>query len=136
LNQDGSKYMRFIAWNQIWLVPANESRKWLRSGYNRNWHWEQALVLCLLNYPKIHDCDTLVSPTFTNGALGSSGTVVCFKPGIFFHDAWNECISFTWKTKFSLTWADRYCRLNGSSRATMASTLNFLTIDSLFLTGR
>jgi hypothetical protein len=27
LNQDGSKYMRFIAWNQIWLVPANESRK-------------------------------------------------------------------------------------------------------------
>jgi hypothetical protein len=58
--------------------------------------------------------------------------VVWAKPGIFFHDAWNECISFTWKTKkFSLTLGGGIA-LFGIIELPMASTLNFLTIDAIF----
>jgi hypothetical protein len=60
LNQDGSKYMRFIAWNQIWFVPANESRTMIGEAATTGTDiGNRRLVFCLLNYPKIHDCDTL-----------------------------------------------------------------------------
>jgi hypothetical protein len=42
-------------------------------------------------------------------------------------------LSFTWKRqKFSLTMGGGLHYYMGLSRATMASTLNFLTIDALF----
>jgi hypothetical protein len=66
--------------------------------------------------------------TFTNGgAAGSSGTGgygAGKKPGIFFHDAWNEyALVLPEKKKFSLTMGVD-C-LHGIIKRTMASTLNF-----------
>jgi hypothetical protein len=52
------------------------------------------------------------------------------KPG-FFHDAWNEyALVLPERQKFSLTMGGGLHYYMGLSRATMASTLNFLTIDA------
>jgi hypothetical protein len=72
--------------------------------------------------------------TFTNGGAGSSGTGgygAGKKPGIFFHDGTNALV-LPERQKFSLTMGGGLHYYMGLSRATMASTLNFL----LFLTGR
>jgi hypothetical protein len=54
------------------------------------------------------------------------------KPGIFFHDAWNEyALVLPERQKFSLTMGGGLHYYMGLSRA-MASTLNFLTIDAIF----
>jgi hypothetical protein len=56
---------------------------------------------------------------------GSSGTGsgAGKKPGIFFHDAWNEYAFFFYlkKNSYDLIGAD--CGIMGLSRATMVSTL-------------
>jgi hypothetical protein len=94
-----------------------------------------------LKYQKIHDCDTLwyqqSSPMEEPGSSGTGGYGAGKKPGIFFHDAWNEyALVLPEKTKIQFDSGWRIALLHGLSRATMASTLNFLTIDALFLTGR
>ena len=74
--------------------------------------------------------------TFTNG--GSAGTAGTGgygqgkKPGLFFHDAWNEYALVLPQAdkKFSLTLGGGLHYYMGLSRMTMASTLNFLTIDA------
>jgi hypothetical protein len=74
--------------------------------------------------------------TFTNGgAAGSSGTGAYGagkKPGLFFHDAWNEyAVVLPEKDKkFSMSLGAGLHYYMGLSRLTMASTLNFLTIDA------
>jgi hypothetical protein len=56
------------------------------------------------------------------------------KKRFIFHDAWNEYAVIARKEdKFCYSVLD--CTTMGLSRLTMASTLNFLTIDALFLTG-
>jgi hypothetical protein len=80
--------------------------------------------------------------TFTNGgAAGTSGTGgygAGKKPGLFFHDAWNEyaLVLPEKDKKFSLSLGGGLHYYMGLSRATMASTLNFLTIDAPIFNGR
>lgn len=74
--------------------------------------------------------------TFTNGgAAGSAGTGAYGagkKPGLFFHDAWNEyAVVLPEKDKkFSMSLGAGLHYYMGLSRMTMGSTLNFLTIDA------
>ncbi|MBF7092296.1 porin [Flavobacterium sp. ALJ2] len=143
LNEDGSKYMRFILWNQIWF-RSSEMNPGTQIGEepastgtdigNRR--------LRLLAYFQISKRYMIVThfgvnnQTFINGgASGSSGTGSYGsgkKPGMFFHDAWNEysLILPEKDKKFSLTLGGGLHYYLGLSRATMASTLNFLTIDA------
>ena len=143
LNDDGSKFMRVIAWNQIWLRSAemnpgtmigNEATSTATDIGNRR--------LRFLAYAQVSKRYMIVThfginnQTFINGGASGSGGTGGYgagkKPGLFFHDAWNEYAMFLPEKdkKFSLSIGGGLHYYMGLSRETMASTLNFLTIDA------
>jgi hypothetical protein len=143
LNPEGSKYMRFITWNQIWM-RSSDMNPGTMIGDEPISKQEDigARRLRLLAYAQISPRYMIVThiginnQTFTNGgASGSAGTGgygAGKKPGLFFHDAWNEYAVVLPKENisFSLSVGAGLHYYMGLSRMTMASTLNFLTIDA------
>lgn len=143
LNEDGSKYMRTIIWNQFWLRSTQ-----LNPGTMIGDEWSTNTSdianrrLRMLFYAQISKRYMIVThfginnQTFSNGgAAGTSGTGgngAGKKPGLFFHDAWNEyaVILPGEANKFSLSLGGGLHYYMGLSRMTMASTLNFLAIDA------
>lgn len=143
LNDDGSKYLRLIAWNQIWLRSTEMNPGTMINGEDASSSTDIGnRRLRVLMYAQISPRYMIVShfginnQTFTNGgALGSTGTGGYGqgkKPGLFFHDAWNEYVMVLPQAdkKFSLSIGGGLHYYMGLSRLTMASTLNFLAIDS------
>ena len=143
LNDDGSKFMRVIAWNQIWFRSAemnpgtmigNEAASTATDIGNRR--------LRFLAYAQVSKRYMILThfginnQTFINGGaagnLGTGGNGAGKKPGLFFHDAWNEyAVVLPEKDKkFSMSLGAGLHYYMGLSRETMASTLNFLTIDA------
>ena len=143
VNDDGSKYMRFIAWNQIWLrsqelnpgsMIADEASTTNTDIANRR--------LRLLAYAQISPRFMIVThiginnQTFTNGGAASSANTGGYgagkKPGLFFHDAWNEYALVLPQDgkKFSMTIGGGLHYYMGLSRMTMSSTLNYMTVDA------
>jgi hypothetical protein len=59
------------------------------------------------------------------------------KPGIFFHDAWNEyALVLPEKKKIQFDYGWRIALLHGIIKSHNGLNIKFLTIDALFLTGR
>jgi hypothetical protein len=60
LNEDGSKYMRFIAWNQIWLRSSQMNPGTMIAGKRQQLEPILATDVCVFwlipNFLKIHDC--------------------------------------------------------------------------------
>lgn len=143
LNPEGTKYMRFITWNQIWM-RSSELNPGTMIGEERATKQEDigARRLRLLAYAQISPRYMIVThiginnQTFTNGgASGSAGTGgygAGKKPGLFFHDAWNEYALVLPKENkpFSLSVGAGLHYYMGLSRMTMSSTLNYLAIDA------
>lgn len=148
LTPEGSKYVRFLIWNQIWmrqtdnnpgtLVNGDPSESTLDIGARR---------LRLLAYAQISPRYLIVThfginnQTFSSGGgSGTSGTGgygAGKKPQIFFHDAYNEYAivqgknPVTGKTNnFNLSVGAGLHYWNGISRMSSASTLSFLMIDA------
>ncbi len=142
LNEDGTKYMRFIAWNQIWLrssqmnpgtMIADEPATKSTDIGNRR--------LRFLIYAQLSKRYMIVThfginnQSFTSGgasgSIGTGGYGVGKKPGMFFHDTWNEyaLILPEKDKKFSLSFGGGLHYYMGLSRATMSSTLNMLMVD-------
>ena len=143
LNEDGSKYVRLIMWNQIWarstqfnpgtMVGDEPTSSSTDIGSRR---------LRFLAYAQITKRYMILThfginnQTFTSGgvagATGTGGYGQGKKPGMFFHDAWNEYAVVLPQAdkKFSLSIGGGLHYYMGLSRETMASTLNFLTIDA------
>ena len=143
LNPEGTKYMRFITWNQIWLRSTELNPGTLIGDENVSKFEDAGLRrLRLLAYAQISPRYMIVThiginnQTFINGgASGSAGTGgygAGKKPGIFFHDAWNEyAVVLPKESKpFSLTVGAGLHYYMGLSRMTMSSTLNYLTVDA------
>lgn len=143
LNPEGTKYMRFIAWNQIWMRSTDLNPGTLVGGESATKQEDIGLRrLRILAYSQISPRYMIVThiginnQTFTNGgAAGSAGTGgygAGKKPGIFFHDAWNEyAIALPKDNKpFSLSVGAGLHYYMGLSRMTMSSTLNYLAIDA------
>jgi hypothetical protein len=143
LNEEGSKYMRFIVWNQIWFRSANMNPGTLVGNEPASTATDIGnRRLRFLTYSQLTPRYMVVihfginNQSFTNGgAAGSSGTGgygTGKKPGLFFHDAWNEyaVVAPEKDKKFSLSVGGGLHYYMGLSRATMASTLNFLTLDA------
>jgi hypothetical protein len=94
LNEDGSKFMRVIAWNRSGCVLQDESR-------NNDW-WRQleptlVIDVCVSAYAQVskrHDLNHFGSTTkllLTVAQNLRNWWLWCRKkPGLFFHDAWNE----------------------------------------------
>jgi len=132
-NEDGSKYMRFIAWNQIWFrssemnpgtMIADEPATTNTDIGNRR--------LRMLAYAQISKRYMIVTHFGINNQTFTSPAGSTKKPGMFFHDAWNEYAVVLPEAgkKFSLSLGGGLHYYMGLSRMTMASTLNFLTIDA------
>ncbi|MFV8331961.1 porin [Flavobacterium sp. GSP14] len=143
LNEDGSKFMRVIAWNQIWFRSAEMNPGTMIGGEPASTATDIGnRRLRFLAYAQVSKRYMILThfginnQTFINGgAAGTSGTGgygAGKKPGLFFHDAWNEyAVVLPEKDKkFSFTLGAGLHYYMGLSRLTMASTLNFLTIDA------
>ncbi|MFE3868132.1 porin [Flavobacterium sp. LS2P90] len=143
LNEDGSKFMRVIAWNQIWMRSAQMNPGTMIGGEATSTATDIGnRRLRFLAYAQVSKRYMILThfginnQTFINGgAAGTSGTGgygAGKKPGLFFHDAWNEyAVVLPEKDKkFSFTLGAGLHYYMGLSRLTMASTLNFLTIDA------
>jgi hypothetical protein len=143
LNEDGSKFMRVIAWNQIWMRSSQMNPGTMIGGEATSTATDIGnRRLRFLAYAQVSKRYMILThfginnQTFINGgAAGSSGTGgygAGKKPGLFFHDAWNEyAVVLPEKDKkFSMSIGAGLHYYMGLSRLTMASTLNFLTIDA------
>ena len=143
INPEGSKYMRFIVWNQIWL-RSTELNPGTNIGDESVENFQDAGLrrLRLLAYAQISPRYMILThiginnQTFINGgASGTAGTGgygAGKKPGLFFHDAWNEyAVVLPQESKpFSLSIGAGLHYYMGLSRMTMSSTLNYLTVDA------
>lgn len=143
LNENKSKYIRFLVWNQIWFRHSQMNPG---TSINGDVVTSQTDIssrrLRILAYAQVSKRYMVLShvginnQTFINGgASGSAGTGgygAGKKPGIFFHDAWNEYAVFLPdpKKKFSLSVGAGLHYFMGISRMTMGSTLNFLAVDA------
>lgn len=147
LNPEGDKYVRFILWNQIWLrnTEMNPGTMVSDEATKNSWNIGNRRLRALA-YAQITKRYMVLmhfginNQTFINGgAPGTTGTGGYGngkKPQMFFHDAWNEyaVILPGEAGKFSLSLGAGLHYYMGLSRMTMASTLNFLTVDSPIFT--
>ncbi len=143
LNQEGSKSVRFILWDQFWLKHTQMNPGTMIAGEPTESAWNLGnRRLRMLAMAQISERYKIVlhvgvnNQMFNNGGIigsaGNGGYGAGKKPGLFFHDAWNEYAVILPKEdqKFSLTLGAGLHYLLGLSRLSQASTLNFLTVDS------
>jgi hypothetical protein len=148
LDSSGSRYLRLIFWNQIWMRSMQLNPGSIVNGQPTKNIWDiGARRLRLLGYAQITPRYLILfhiginNQTFaTGGAPGGSGTGpngIAKKPGLFFHDAWNEYAVIPAvnpvtkiKNKYTLYFGAGLHYWNGLSRMTSASTLNFLALDA------
>ncbi|MBN9284471.1 MULTISPECIES: porin [Flavobacterium] len=132
-NEDGSKYMRFIAWNQIWFRSSEMNPGTMIGDEPASTNTDIGnRRLRMLAYAQISKRYMIVTHFGINNQTFSSPAGSTKKPGMFFHDAWNEYAVVLPEAdkKFSLSIGGGLHYYMGLSRMTMASTLNFLTIDA------
>lgn len=143
LNQQGDKYVRFILWDQFWLRNTQMNPGSMVGGEPADNSWSLGnRRLRTLAYAQISKRYMILlhfginNQTFINGGApgttGTGGNGNGKKTQLFFHDAWNEYAVFLpgEAGKFSLSLGAGLHYYMGLSRMTMASTLNFLTVDS------
>lgn len=147
LNPEGDKYVRFILWNQIWLrnTEMNPGTMVSDEATTNSWNIGNRRLRALA-YAQITKRYMVLmhfginNQTFINGGApgttGTGGNGNGKKPQLFFHDAWNEyAVVLPGEAgKFSLSLGAGLHYYMGLSRMTMASTLNFLTVDSPIFT--
>ncbi|MFY0483003.1 porin [Flavobacterium sp. PLA-1-15] len=143
LKEDGSKYLRVLAWNQVWLRSTEMNPGTMINGEEASSSTDIGnRRLRILLHAQLSPRYMIVThfginnQTFTNGgAAGTTGTGGYGqgkKPGMFFHDAWNEYALVLPQAdkKFSLSVGGGLHYYMGLSRMTMSSTLNYLAIDA------
>jgi len=121
LNEDGSKYVRFIMWHQLWMTTNNlssDSKTQLNTSIRRS---------RLLAFAQVSPKFLILTHFGLNGlnpnnmtSLGSNGD----SPQLFLHGAWGEL-----KLNNSLYLGAGLHYWRGLTRLNNQSTLNFMTLD-------
>lgn len=138
LNDDGSKYLRFITWHQFWLSftqnnpgTMDVNGKEVSSSTDLALRRSRFLVysqvsprFLILSHWGINNQAFNAGATAPNGP--NSGANAGKKPQLFIHDAWTEFEVV--KDKFYVGTGLHYW--NGVSRLSSQSTLNFMTLDA------
>lgn len=148
INEDKSKYIRFIFWNQIWARYIQNNPGTLVNGVAEDNTMDiggrRLRFLAIAQISPRYMILTHVginNQTFLNGGgsgtTGTGGYGQGKKPQLFFHDAWNEYAVIPEvnpetkaKNNFNLSLGAGLHYMHGLSRMTSASTLNFLMIDA------
>ena len=120
-NEDGSKYLRIIAWGQFWAqyndnVPDDASEL--------NFSVRRARVL---TFTQLNKKFMILTHWGLNSLNGSNTSPLGFGENaqLFFHDFWGE-----WKVTKNLDIGAGLHYWNGISRLNNQSTLNFMTLDN------
>ena len=123
LNEDGSKYVRFIMWHQIWAQTNN-----MTAGAGLNDVSTSIRRSRFLAFAQISPRFLILTHWGVNGlsassmnSLGNGGD----GPQLFLHDAWAE---FKVADELYLGGGLHYWK--GMNRLASASTLNFMTMDA------
>lgn len=134
LNADGSKFVRFIIWNQFWATATENNPNTvtdLETGEVRNTTYDIALRRArFLAYAQISPRFLILThfginnQSFINGGVNAAADPK--KPQLFFHDVWNEFAVIPGKLHIG----SGLHYWHGVSRLTSASTLNFMTLDA------
>jgi hypothetical protein len=130
LNEDGSKYIRFITWHQVYLKYNQNNDGSTLTGKPINESYDIGLRRSrFLTYSQLGDRFLILTHfginnqnTFSGGASAANGK----KPQLFLHEAY---LDFTVIKRF-LNVGGGLHYWNGVSRMTNASTLNFMTQDA------
>jgi len=143
LDSTGNKYMRAIIWDQIWFRSTEMNPGTMINGEAASNSTDIGnRRLRILLYAQISKRYMILThfginnQTFTNGGgagtTGTGGYGQGKKPGLFFHDAWNEyAVVLPGESgKFSLSIGGGLHYYMGLSRMTMSSTLNYLAADA------
>lgn len=148
IDSTGQKYVRFLIWNQIWARTGPNNPGTMENGVPMESSWDiGARRLRFLAYAQISPRYLVLTHFGINnqsfvsgGASGSTGTGGYGqgkKPGVFFHDVWNEYAlvptirpSDGGTNKYTLYLGGGMHYWWGLSRMTSASTLNFLALDA------
>ncbi|MCC6410876.1 MAG: hypothetical protein IT270_04410, partial [Saprospiraceae bacterium] len=140
LNEDGSKYIRFLMWHQFWATSTQNNPGTLDANGNIA---ESSTDLALrrsrfLAYAQVSPRFLILThwginnQSFSTGGsnIGGNQTALASnsgkKPQMFIHDAWTEYEVV--KEKLFLGAGLHYW--NGISRLSSHSTLNFMTLDA------
>lgn len=122
LNEDGSKYVRFIMWHQLWL-EGNSEQKSARFSIRRSRFLAYAqisprfLILTHFGLNNLNAGNLTANPNTQSNNQGSL---------LFLHDAWAEFAVVPKK----LHVGSGLHYWNGISRLTNQSTLNMMTLDN------
>ncbi|MBK8444018.1 MAG: porin [Sphingobacteriales bacterium] len=131
LNEDGTEYIRFITWLQMWTTATSLNPgtvgldgKAQSSSMDVGIRRSRLLILAQLNSKwLILTHFGINNQSFINGGVsGTDGK----KPQLYVHDAWTEYTVVPKKLNIGVGlhyW-------NGVSRMASASTLNFMTLDA------
>lgn len=148
IDEKGEKYVRFLIWNQVWARSGANNPGTLENDVPSDHTWDiGARRLRFLAYAQISPRYMILSHFGINnqsfvsgGASGATGTGAYGqgkKPGIFFHDVWNEYAVIPDMNPLSGTPNEYTFYIGGGlhywsglSRLTSASTLNFLAVDA------
>lgn len=148
INPEGTKYVRLIMWNQIWFRSMQMNPGTVVNGVPTSQASDfGARRIRMLAYAQISPRYLILAywginnQSFTNGgSAGTSGTGAYGakkKPGMFFHDIWNEYAIVPANdpmtgeaNQASLFVGAGLHYWHGISRMTSASTLNFLAVDA------
>lgn len=148
IDQSGSKYLRFLFMNQVWVRSNQNNPNTMVNGEAKDNTFDIGLRRSrLIFYAQISDRFLILTHFGINnqsfssgGASGSSGTGgygAGKKPGLFIHDAYAEYAIIpevdklkNKKNDFSLYFGAGIHLFNGVSRITSASTLNMMTLDA------
>ncbi len=130
LNEDGSKYIRFINWHQVWLKYNENNTGSLLAGQPQKTSTELGLRRSrFLMYSQLNSRFMILTHfginnqnSFSGGLSGTNGK----KPQMFLHDAYVEYTAI----KNYLYIGSGLHYWNGPTRMASASTLNFMAIDA------
>lgn len=145
LNEDGSKYVRFLMWHQVWATSTQNNPGTVDvNGKDIGGKWTNDVAMRrsrFLAYAQISPRFLILThwginnQSFINGGAGGGATNVATtagpsnaakRPQLYIHDAWTEyAVS---KGKLHIGAGLHYW--NGVSRLTSNSTLNFMTLDA------
>ena len=124
LNDDGSLYLRFAAWLQVWTRAIQNNPGTTVLGKEDAWYGDVGLRRArFLMFGKIFPRTFLLMHIGINNQTFRNAR----KPQVYFHDAWLE-FEASKKGYFSMGGGLLYW--NGISRATNASTITFMSLDA------
>jgi len=147
LNESGSKYIRIALWNQIWTRVVEQNPGSMVNGKPQTHTWDVgARRLRMMFYSQIGPRYLVMAhigvnnQTFatggSSGATGTGGYGSGKKPGLFFHDAYNEYAVFPTinpktgeNSKFTLYVGAGLHNWYGLARQSSGSTQNTLASD-------